>query len=151
MSTQNLDLETINGGNFVDHELFNRNYEKLDPLGRCFVVESGTQGEWWYRKWSDGRAECGIDDKEFADKQKAAWGSMYRTPEMSFGAYPFAFAARPFATVSFNNCANSDHASYVTQHASASTTQSPPFALCDPNPGVVGKPRFGIKVEGRLK
>lgn len=150
MSTEHLDLESINGADFVDNEAFNRNFDKIDPLGKCYVTEAGTSGEWSYKKYSDGTAECWIDDKAFADMTKSAWGSMYRTPEVSFGAYPFSFSARPYAVVSFNNCTNSDHASYVTQHATASVTQSPPFALCDPNSGTVGAPHFGILVKGRV-
>lgn len=152
MATKNLDLEGLSGGAFVDKDLFNRNWDKIDPLGACYVVASGMQGEWWYRKWSDGRVDCGIDDKAFPDQVKTPWGntSMYRTGEMTFGAYPFSFASRPYSRVEFNDNTASDHASYVSQHATSSTTQSPAFALCDPNGGTVGQPHFGIFVSGKV-
>lgn len=150
MNTPKMGLEPVNGADYVDNELFNRNYAKLDALGTCYVTASGTSGEWWYRKWSDGRAECGIDNKVFPNQTKTAWGAMFSTEPMSFGAYPFPFSSRPFASITFNNNDTSNHRSYVSMQATASTTQSPAFTLADPSAGPVGTPSFGIYVTGRV-
>lgn len=155
MTTTNLALETINSSDYVDPEVFNSNYTKIDKLGVDYITEQGTSGEWWYRKWNSGRAECGIDDKEFGDmSHNTSWGSMYTTPSQSFPAYPFSFSSRPFANITFNSDetkSSGTHTSYVAQETSNSTTQPPKFRLVDPNSGTVTKPHFGIYVCGKYK
>ena len=62
-STTNLEIEKLNSADYVSVEPINNAFDKLDALGVDYVTESGTSGEWWYRKWKSGRAECGIDQK----------------------------------------------------------------------------------------
>lgn len=150
MPTANLDLEYVNGSDYIDPEAFNRNADKIDPLGKCYVVSSGKTGEWRWKKWSDGTAECWIDDKAFPSQELSAWGNMYATQKMSFGAYPFAFKSRPFASIAINSCTNSTHCSFVAQQTTESTTQSPSFVLCDPNNTSIGNPHFGISAKGAV-
>lgn len=151
-STTNLGMEIEPTSNFVSPETFNKNFQILDALGVDYIIEKGTSGEWWYRKWKSGRAECGIDDKAFANQDhKSAWGSMYTTAIMSFGAYPFSFASRPFAIISFNSDSSGSHRSYISMESSTSTSQAPRFSLVDPNSGTITAPHFGIYVCGRYK
>lgn len=150
----NMNLITINASDYVSPDTINDNFEKLDVLGLDYVVESGTSGEWWYRKWKSGRAECGIDDKNFGNmSHNIAWSFLWRTPEQSFGAYPFSFSARPFVTISFNsNSAGSlEHYSYIATGTSTSTTTSPKFYLVDVNNNPITDARFGIYVCGKYK
>lgn len=151
-TTANLKMELEPTSNFVSPNTFNKNFQILDALGIDYIVEKGTSGEWWYRKWNSGRAECGIDDKAFANQDhKTSWGSMYTTNNMSFGAYPFSFASRPFATITFNSDSSGSHKSYISIASTTSTTQAPQFSLVDPNSGTVNSPHFGIYVCGRYK
>lgn len=153
MPTKNLSLNIVNGSDYVSPDPFNTNFEKLDALGLDYVVESGTSGEWWYRKWKSGRAQCGIDYKEFGEQTLTQWvyTSLYATNELSFGAYPFAFKSRPFTVVSFENdklLAARD--SWVNLSNSTSTTMSPSFRIVDASANPCS-PACGIYVDGWYK
>lgn len=57
MSTSNAltkkDLEVV-----IGKLINNRDEEIQELLARPYIVEQGTSGDWTYRKWSDGTAEC---------------------------------------------------------------------------------------------
>ena len=148
-------LESIDSSDYVSPTPINNNFKKLDVLGLDYVVEQGTSGEWWYRKWKSGRAECGIDSKSFGDQamytQSVGASNMYRTTDLSFGAYPFSFAARPYVEVSFEgDTKSSDRTSFVAKKNSTSTTMSPKFFIVDWAGGNMGAVA-GIYVCGRYK
>nr|DAL65369.1 MAG TPA_asm: hypothetical protein [Caudoviricetes sp.] len=151
-STKNLGIPKINGSDLISPTPINDAFDLLDKLGVDYITESGKSGEWWYRKWNSGRAECGIDAKSFGDvDHKGAWGGMYASSDMTFGAYPIQFSSRPFAVIAFLNTTDGSHASYVAQSSSNSTTVSPKFRLVDPNPRTAPGATFGIYVNGRYK
>ena len=150
MATTNLALDTINASDYVDPEVFNKNYEKIDKLGVDYVIEEGTSGEWWYRKWKSGRAECGIDSKQFSQitLSKHSSGSCNST-DLSFGAYPFSFASRPYAVVTFEgDSGDSTRGAYIAQRHTTSTTMSPSFFIVDWKTNSM-TPLCGIFVCGR--
>jgi hypothetical protein len=151
-ATANLDLEEIGGADFVDPAVFNRNSAKIDPLGKCYVTSSGTTGDWRWRKWSDGTAECWVENKAFATQSFTRWGSsqLYFTGYLSFGAFPFAFASVPVCNVVFQSCDESERTSYVCKKTSTSSTQSPSFFLVDVGTVALGNPHFGIHVIGHV-
>lgn len=150
MITNNLGLESVDPSDYVSPTPFNTNFEKLDALGLDYVTASGKSGEWWYRKWKSGRMECGIDDKNFGNVSIAQkWGDMYVSDQLNFGAYPFAFASRPFATIAFQSSAGSKHYGYVSYVSSTSTTTSPKFVLVEVHSGTENSVHFGIYVCGR--
>ena len=152
MPTKNLQLTTINGSDVVNPEVFNTNFTILDKLGVDYVVEKGTSGEWWYRKWNSGRAECGIDDKDFGSvAHNTAWGGLHVSGSLTFGSYPFSFASRPFVSISFNSNSAGNHTSYVATTSSTSNTSAPNFYLVDPNSGTATSSHFGIFVAGKWK
>lgn len=155
MATTNLGLELINSSDYVSPTPINQNMEKLDNLGVDYIVEEGTSGEWWYRKWKNGRAECGIDSKQFPEI--TSWTQVGDLAviggSMTFGAYPFAFAERPFTAISFEgDLTSSQRVSLVGMSHSTSTTLSPYFLIMDfSTPPVNMKPVCGIYVCGRYK
>lgn len=152
MATTNLGLERIEPSDYVSPETIDGNFQKIDVLGLDYITESGTKGEWWYRRWKNGRLECGIDDKNFGNvAHTIAWSSFFLSAQLSFGAYPFAFASRPFATITFQSNTGSEHNSYISYVSSTSTTTSPKFVLVDPNSGTANEAHFGIYVCGRYK
>lgn len=63
-TTTNLSLNKFDGGDYIDHDKINDNYDKLDKLGIDYVTEQGTKtntnGAWTYRKFKSGIAECWI-------------------------------------------------------------------------------------------
>jgi hypothetical protein len=155
MATTNLGLETINSSDYISPDPINNNMAKLDKLGVDYVVERGTSGEWWYRKWNSGRAECGIDNKQFGSSSLSAIGGSgttgYGSSQYTFGAYPFNFASRPFTIISFQGDKQwSGRGSYISMGHSTSTSVSPNFFVVDFNPGTI-EPMAGIYVSGRWK
>jgi hypothetical protein len=153
MATTNLALESIDPSDYVSPDTINNNFAKVDSLGVDYVVEAGYSGEWWYRKWKSGRAECGIDDKRFDNWDRTSpWGSLYRTAEArSFGAYPFAFMVRPHAMVVQHSIDGGTLGGYIFYNSSDSTTTSPIFMSVDSVPYTLGHPHLGIYVVGRYK
>ena len=151
-TTTNLGLSKIDASDYISPDPINAAFDILDKLGVDYVVEQGKSGEWWYRKWHSGRAECGIDNKNFGDiDHKSNWGGMFASNQRSFGNYPFAFASRPFTVISFQSTSNGSHSSYVAQANTQSTTEAPKFSLIDPNSGTALGATFGIYVCGRYK
>jgi hypothetical protein len=151
-ATTNLEIEKLNSADYVSVDPINNALDKLDKLGVDYVTESGTSGEWWYRKWKSGRAECGIDRKNFGTiEHKSAWGAMYSSGTKSWGSsYPVTFSSAPMATVSFlYNGSGSTHCSFVALESTNSTTTPPKFALIDPNSGTAENANFGIYVCGK--
>jgi len=148
----NMGLVNIDSSDYVSPNDINNNFKKLDALGLDYVTASGKSGEWWYRKWKSGRMECGIDDKNFGNvAHTEPWSNMYVSAQLNFGAYPFAFASRPFATITFQSNSGGEHKSYISYVSSTSTTTSPKFMLVDPNSGTANSAHFGIYVCGRYK
>lgn len=154
-ATSNLGLAKVDSSDFVSPEPFNTNFELLDKLGLDYIVESGTSGEWWYRKWKSGRAECGIDNKAFAAGNMGAWGSatsgLYGTQQYTFGAYPFAFSSKPYVGIHFAyDKAYAGRGSMIVTYNNQSTTQSPSFCVVDPTKSKM-EPVCCITVSGKYK
>ena len=72
-------IEEINGSDYIDPAVFNRNSEKVDKLGKKYVVGSGKSGEWEWEKWSDGTAVCRIRRKTFPSQAFGGWGELWAT------------------------------------------------------------------------
>lgn len=154
MATKNLGLDTINSSDYVSPTPINNNMEKIDKLGVDYVVEKGKSGEWWYRKWNSGRAECGIDFKQFGEitNWTQVGNQAFITSDMSFGSYPFSFSSRPFAMISFEGDLNSSRrGSVCAMKHSTSTTLSPSFFILDFGNKEAIKPMCGIYVCGWYK
>lgn len=73
------------------------------------VVETGTSGNWYYRKWSDGMAEC--------------WANFYdgtvTTSHQFTGNYPITFISIPCLQASGYNVAETDGGVRYARSASA--------------------------------
>lgn len=151
-------LTTINSSDFVSPDPINANFQKLDVLGLDYVTEMGNSGEWWYRKWKSGRAECGIDSKQFdtiALHEGISHDGFFFSEALNLGAYPFSFSSRPFAQVAFEGDMNTGSTDttfpLVGMNHSTSLTASPSFYLMDFMPKTNMKPMFGIFVCGDYK
>lgn len=155
-STTNLGLDTINSSDYISPDVINKNFTKVDAVGKDYIVEQGTSGEWWYRKWKSGRAECGIDYKDFGNQNLhtgGGWSINWNTTDsMTFGAYPFAFSKRPYTSIRFlyDSVLGSGRISFVMEGSTTSTTVSPSFYLVDASSGSC-HPFFGIFVTGYYK
>lgn len=135
MATANLSLDRIQSSDYVSPETIDGNFQKLDVLGVDYITESGTKGEWWYRRWKKGRLECGIDFKNFGRQSfhtDPNLGNFYETVDLTFGAYPFAFAKRPFCHVQWEgDSTTSWRGAYAVTRHTDSLTMSPSFFVVD--------------------
>lgn len=155
-TTTNMGIELIDGSDYISPDPINNGFTKLDALGVDYIVETGTNGEWWYRKWNSGRAECGIDSKRFDTGTSHDWASnWYLYGPLSWGTYPFAFASAPMATVIFRYEDNGATGALIHMHAmdggSSMLTTAPKFSLADPVQKEYKNPVCGIYVTGRYK
>lgn len=85
-----------------------QSYELLTTkTTKDFVVAQGTSGDWTYRKWNSGAAECWRTVGEYvASSNWEAWGGIYLSPGVSGGALPFTvYGAIPIITA--HNAGNS--------------------------------------------
>lgn len=147
----NLNLTIIDSSDFISPQPINDNFTALDKLGKEYIVDFGTSGDWWFRKWNSGRAECGIDDRLFGDIPiNNPWGGFgpYISNVFQFGAYPFAFSRRPFAKVEYNS---GSLQLQVRQENSTSLTLSPSFRFIYEGNHVCNALHAGIFVSGRYK
>lgn len=151
MATTNLGLDIINSSDYVSPTPINNNMNKLDALGVDYVVAQGKSGEWWYRKWKSGRAECGIDSKQFGEVSWRQTAIGYVSSDLSFGAYPFSFVSRPYTSIVFEGDLNyATRGSFCVSKHSTSTTLSPTFFIADWGNQAM-RPMCGIYVCGRYK
>ena len=153
-TTTNLGITKLNSADYVSVDPINEALDTLDKLGVDYVTASGTSGEWWYRKWKSGRAECGIDSHNFGTVNvDQAWGAMFVSANQTFGAYPFSFAAKPHVNIQFqgSDAGETGQQSYVAAASSTSTSTSPYFRLVDPYSNQHNNVLCSIKVEGRYK
>jgi len=156
MPSKNLGLKNdIDPSDYLDPGVFNANANLIDTLGFDYIVEGGYNGEWWFRKWKSGRAECGIDSKQFGQVSLHGWGTsesgLYATSQFNFGAYPITFSKRPHTNIMFEqDSSNAFRGSMVVMFNNNSTTASPSFEIVDPL-NVVMKPLCSIFVAGRYK
>lgn len=91
------------------------------------VVESGTSGDWHYRKWSDGTAEC-WGTHEWNITGWTSWGSTYYSTSSSAISYPSGlFNATPSFTS--HGRASTGDAWLASQASGGSSTQTPTFFL----------------------
>ena len=158
-TTKNLGLKLTTGSDLVDPVSdFSDNFQKIDAMGGDYVIEQGNSGEWWYRKWNSGRAECGIDSKLFSDFNTAVWGTgghMYIGGHLTFPAYPFAFSKPPFVTVMYRYEKNG-YGGIIHIHPASNEdnllTQPPKFSVVDANgPHTYKGSKFGIMATGWYK
>lgn len=150
MATANLGLEEINGSDYIDPAVFNRNSEKVDKLGKKYVVGSGKSGEWEWEKWSDGTAVCRIRRKTFPSQAFGGWGELWATSAMRFSAYPFNFAEVPSVKIEFEGCDSSGNWPFVSKTSQSTTSQSPAFCLYSAMQETVTNPKFSIEARGRV-
>lgn len=151
-NTSKLSLILFQGSDIVDYNSFNSNFNKIDQLGDEYVIAHGSDGLWWYRKWSSGRMECGIDNNLKGNAECVnSWGGCFiHERPFEFGKYPDSgFSSRPYASVTFNYASSSAAAAAIVQKQQSGFTMSPPFYIIQPTRGTVTGCQFGIYCVGR--
>ena len=59
-----------------------------------FIVEEGVSGDWTYKKWNSGIAECWCSKQVTIPANPTAWGNSYII-KLNGINYPFTFISRP--------------------------------------------------------
>ena len=153
-TTENLGIEKIDPSDFVSPDPINNAFDKLDALGKDYVIDQGVSGEWRYRRWHSGVAECWIPNKNFGSDTLEPWGAIYATMTgRSFGAYPFTFAEAPCVIVSPGNTQGSGglYLGITTKVSSDYLTRSPQFDTWRATSGTIDKVVMSIYAIGTFK
>ena len=62
---------------------------KIDILSTDYIVEQGTSGDWTYRKWNSGIAECWGTQNNFTQSNfPTAWGGGYYGAKQTNNVFP---------------------------------------------------------------
>lgn len=98
-----------------------------------YIVDAGTSGDWTYRKWNSGKAECWATIS-FSTAINTAWGSFYISSSSSRQSYPLTFTSRPVEQTTlqantYQGILFPDKDGYGVN----SSTQSARYAICRPS------------------
>lgn len=155
MATKNLELGTFNENDYVSVTPFNTNFETIDRNLADSVIERGEANGWWYRKWRNGRYECGKEFVWFDKSNLTNVGNVYGiSNEYTFGKYPITFVGRPYCTITFEDEHGGSYGKcfgWIAMNKQVSRTDSPTFKVCVDRGKAAIKPACGIHVIGRWK
>lgn len=76
---------------------------KANRASKVYIVASGYTNLWWWRKWSNGMAECWTYRRQSKVPIHSAWGSLYDCGDSNTCgniAFPFNFVGQPVEIVS---------------------------------------------------
>lgn len=153
-NTDKLGMTLIQGSDVVDYNTLNNNFQILDKLGVDYVIENGTKGEWWYRKWNSGRAECGVDARNFGNVGFEGWTyqGFHITTLVTFGNYPFTFSTVPNTIVTFKSPDSGTPGFIIFAHANSDAYTHPSFRYATPSEtNSLTNAIFGTYVTGRWR
>lgn len=125
----------------------------LNRLGQDFIVEQGTSGDWVYRKWNSGIAECWGTHK-YTLTGWSAWGTLYEGSS-SGGAYyqesypTNLFKERPFSVASVKGI---NKGCLLETYTAGDSSQTDGYIVVRPNnTGSLGDVYINIYAMGRWK
>lgn len=124
---------------FTEAQLAALKGPKGDPgenaaTGADYVTEQGTSGNWQYRKWNSGVAECWCSLRILNKAANLSFGTWYCTSTSSAGYYPVIFADVPNLQISFDSAATAFYGIAITKGTSYSTLKAPPnIAIVTPD------------------
>lgn len=153
-TTQNLGLSLINGSDVVDYNVLNSNFSAIDKVGKDYVVETGVNDRWWYRKWYSGRAEFGVDNWKFNDSvaKFSSWGgNFYHSQDFNFGPLPITITNKAFMQIVLSYCLPDSGSIVVQRGISGSAQIAPPCYLVKPNNMDINECQWSIFGCGRWK
>lgn len=86
------------GSDNLSREIHNKIIRAINSLGHCYVTETGTSGAWYWRKWSDGRAEAWMRIDTSVSTNIVS-GSGWRSGATEY-SFPVQFSQTPMVTCS---------------------------------------------------
>lgn len=155
MPTSHLNLDLIDPDDMVSVDPLNNNFNKIDAQLADAVIERGASGDWWYRKYRNGRYECGIEFKWFDKSNLTNVANAYGiSKQYDFGPYPITFVGRPYCNITFEdeNGGNYAHCyGWIMMDKSCHRSRTPWFKVAIDRGKAPIKPACGIHVIGRWK
>lgn len=154
MATKNVALDLINADDLVSVDPLNTNFNKIDEQLADGVIERGMSGEWWYRKWRNGRYECGIEFKWLNKSNLTTVDNFGWTNGYSLPAYPITFVGRPYCNVIYMDENGGNYAAVqaiVAMNKQISRSNPPTFRIGFLHASKPVKPAIGCHVIGRWK
>ena len=95
-----------------------------------FIVEQGTSGDWTYRKWNSGIAECWCSSIVSANfSSTSTWGSLYSSGQIGELDFPFTFKDIPTINVTVASATNGGFLGVGGGGNMTSTTKTGSFEL----------------------
>lgn len=155
MATKNLNLAIIDPNDLVSVDPINTNFTEIDANNADSIIERGDANGWWYRKYRNGRYECGIEFKWFDRSNLLNIGDVYGiSKEYNFGSYPITFVGRPYVNITFQDENGGKYAhcyGWIAMDKQISYRNSPNFKVVIDRGKAPIKPACGIHVIGRWK
>lgn len=130
-TTNNLNLIKPDLTDKVDPSVFNSNFETIDEeitgLKVDYVVATGTQNEWTYRRWASGLMDC-YARIAVSFTTNVKWYNIYRSEVGLFNqTYPVPFVDTPVLVRSFDSTKGTSWA-LASSGATKTTTGGTMFA-----------------------
>lgn len=102
----------------------NEVWSKWSPYTESVIISQGKSGDWYYRKWSDGFAECWRDITGTTNVTDS-WGGIYTSGSSANirANYPFTFDSKPTVLFSPEFVSNSSY--WIVAKSAGTTTTTP--------------------------
>ena len=117
-----------------------------------YIVSQGTSGDWTYRKWNSGIAECWCLHKDNNVSISSAWGNLFESVRMGGLTYPSGlFNSAPVCTVQVQNSSKGAILSLEITGNNASATATPYWAYTRATSATGTNITVGVHAVGKWK
>lgn len=126
-----------------------------------YVAEQGTSGNWSYRKWNSGAAECWAEFQIGSVAVTGTWGSLFYGSIFTAAAakqklaYPFAFTSKPCVQAGISHTASGNGDCWLStdygKKAGAPEQYAPAYSLVRATSGTVVNAVISYCAKGRWK
>lgn len=150
--TDHLQLVKPDSTDNVSPSQFNANFDIIDneifDLKTDFVIATGTQNGWTYRRWNSGLMEC-YARIAVSFVAGISWGAIYRTePNLYNQEYPVPFIDTPVLVRSFDS---SKGTSWALASSGASKTNTGGTMFANPVQNIKESGYLSFFAQGRWK
>lgn len=150
--TANLGLIKPELSENVDPTVFNSNFETIDQeikeLKTDYVVATGNQNGWTWRRWASGLMECYARIK-VSFQTNIKWRNIYRSETGLYNqTYPVPFVSTPVLVRSFDSDKGT---SWALASSGASKTNTGGTMFANPVPNVKESGYLSFFAQGRWK
>lgn len=125
---------------------------KINNTEIDYIVSQGTSGDWIYRKWNSGVAECWCLHRDNNVSISSAWGNLFESARMGGLTYPSGlFNSTPVCTVQVQNSSKGAVLSLEITGNNASATATPYWAYTRATSATETNITVGVHAVGKWK